>query len=98
MTKKKVRKQDLDHAIAKEKSYKILLLFFYEFPPLQVCDYSAGVTNTLRQDMREQVGYYGEATAFKGTFTSLCKQLAILSLYGVRAKKMEVLHACTIHK
>ena len=53
MTKKKVRKQDLDHAIAKEKSYKILLLFFYEFPPLQVCDYSAGVTNTLRQDMRE---------------------------------------------
>ena len=35
LTKKKVRKRDLDHAIEQEKktSFKILLFFFYKFPP-----------------------------------------------------------------
>ena len=34
-TKKKVRKQDLDHAIDQEKSkFKDLTSFFYKFPPL----------------------------------------------------------------
>ena len=53
MNKKKSKKTRSQPRNRQRKKYKILLLFFYEFPPLQVCDYSAGVTNTLRQDMRE---------------------------------------------